>query len=415
MAHLNELDVDTLKRLYLEEMLTETEIAKRYGTYQVMIGRMRERWGIPTLGKTGRITAKLPLLTPLQEELLLGSLMGDGTMVRGGKDTAFYVEDHSLAQEDYLKWKVDLLGPFVTRTYPTIKRVGEKEYHGIAFRTCSCVHLKPWFDAFYTTGKRQFPGLIVRRMTPFSLAVWFMDDGSLLRDFHPRISFGLDETSMMRSVRALRKLGLKPEWHVDEDGNGEFTFPGQSDQFYDLVRPHIPECMSYKLPKESLRRDLDRNAKELTSERASTLYEGGMSLMDIASLFKVGTSTVRRRLDNLGKARRKMGRPRRSYSVEAATISLGNIDPTKWSKLSSDEQEQWVDHVYGVLSCTPFPFPVSVKTPLEEFHGLTKHLSTIREGVLSRSHVGLRMCYPFFPNRYKESSPYAPSREGRPP
>lgn len=44
-----------LRYLYLDELKTEKEIATMYDTYQVKISRLRKKWGIPTLGKTGRL------------------------------------------------------------------------------------------------------------------------------------------------------------------------------------------------------------------------------------------------------------------------------------------------------------------------------------------------------------------------
>jgi len=49
MLSVDDLTREELSRLYLEEGLTEGEIARRYGTYQVKVSRLRRSWGIPTV------------------------------------------------------------------------------------------------------------------------------------------------------------------------------------------------------------------------------------------------------------------------------------------------------------------------------------------------------------------------------
>lgn len=104
MGHMLTLDAltpDLLRRLYCDDLLTEQIIADRYGTYQVKINRLRKRWGITTIGKTGRRTASLSPLTDTQRDLVLGSLLGDGYLVTSSEVTAAFCESHSQKQSVY--------------------------------------------------------------------------------------------------------------------------------------------------------------------------------------------------------------------------------------------------------------------------------------------------------------------------
>lgn len=301
MLSVGDLTREELSRLYLDAGLTEGEIARRYGTYQVKVSRLRRSWGIPTVGKTGRITMSLPPLTDVQREVLTGSLLGDGYMSGTGAVSARYSESHSDAQRGYSDWKGGIFGPYVSSTTPTEKRVGDKVFRGTRLNGVTCTVMREFYDLFYPAPDRRrlFPADLHTRMTPLVLAVWYMDDGSLANRFHPRIAFGLDEISLLRALLALRGIGLRPTLHR---GNRawDILFPGQSDKFFDLIRPHVPMCMSYKVPKDSDRRDADRNARRLTPECARTLYEGGMSFADIARTFGVGSTTARRRVFGVG-------------------------------------------------------------------------------------------------------------------
>lgn len=81
MKSLDDLTEEILRELYLEQHLTETEIAEQYGCSQNAIWNRRKKWGIPKVGKAGRITAALEPLTSRQEALLYGSLLGDGGLL----------------------------------------------------------------------------------------------------------------------------------------------------------------------------------------------------------------------------------------------------------------------------------------------------------------------------------------------
>lgn len=312
MQSLDDLTPETLRDLYLGQRLTETEIAKRFNTTQVSICRRRKKWGIETLGKIGRITAALSPLTERQEALLYGSLLGDGGMRPLGEKAARFTEGHADSQLGYLQWKVDILGSYVRRLVDTEKydKRRDKTYHGRSLYTYGTTHLRPLYEKFYPGPEREriFPADLPQRMTPFVLAVWYMDDGSLMRNFHPRITFGLDDLSLERALAALRVLGFVPTVHSgDAESDRTITFPDQDRKFFDTIALHVPECMAYKIAEFSLRRVKDENAKKLTIELAQHLDAEGVSAAEIARRYGVGASTVKRRI--AGQERKPMGRP----------------------------------------------------------------------------------------------------------
>lgn len=317
----DDLTVDEFKRLYYDELLTETQIAERLGTYQVAVNRFRKRHDLPTLGKTGRIEKQLPELTGLQRDLIVGSLLGDGGMRAPSPATARLSEGHSLKQCDYTDWKADILGPYISDRYRAQKRNKEgRVFHTWNYATRTTTRLRPFYDLFYATGPRVFPSGLPELMNPFVLAVWYLDDGGVMNKFHPRITFGLDDLSLERAIRALQKVGLTTRIH--EDNNSLcLTFPGQDRVFYDLVGPHIPDCMSFKRPEMSDRKLKDENAKKLTVEVAQRLSAQGCSVAEIARRYGVGSSTARRRVR--GERPKKMGRPSRKKEYKVRGCPSG--------------------------------------------------------------------------------------------
>lgn len=247
---IDDLTVEDFRRLYYDEYLTEAQIAERYGTYQVAVNRFRRRHGFESLGKTGRIERQLPDFTARQKSVLLGSLLGDGSMSAPGSATARFSEGHSLKQREYTDWKADVLEPFVSSRYASTKRNPDgREFHAWNFATVSTTKLRPFYDLFYAAGHRVFPASLPQVIDPFALAVWYLDDGGIMNKYYPRITFGLDDVSLERALEALEALGLTATVHPGK-GAKTLTFSGQDELFFSLVQEHVPECMSAKLPQE---------------------------------------------------------------------------------------------------------------------------------------------------------------------
>jgi len=385
---------EEIEDLYLNKLLTDGQIAKMFGTYQVRISRLRRKYGITTLDKTGRIEASVPELTPLQRELILGSLLGDGYIRKNSERTASFCESHSEKQEEYLRWKGEILGAHVSSYTKTTKRSKGKVFRGWRLTGVTSTHMKEFYDLFYdSSGRRQFPDNLKDFMTPFVLAIWYMDDGSILKKFHPRITFGLDDKSLENSIEALRNLGLSPTVGKEKSGHC-IRFPGQADKFFELVGPHVPECMRYKTPAPSEFRTKAKNAALLTPEKAGILYSGGMKMQEIAGLYGVGRSTVRRRLKEAGVKSREAVPYKAGLSIEAAESLLepGGRPP---------------EEVLEVLRKCGFPFP-----PMLQRHTFDREVELVRnsaarveDGIITPwSSVGTRVCNPYFHNRYKALS-----------
>jgi len=100
-----------------------------------------------------------------------------------------------------------------------------------------------------------------------------------------------------------------------------------------------------------------------------------------------------------------MGRRRREYTPLAADVALGNYAASSWAKLSDPEREAWVRDIMAVLRGIPFPYPTLPKDTGREFDRLRTMEMRLREGrVEPWSPIGIRLCNPFFPNRYRATS-----------
>lgn len=301
---------DELRRLYIEEKLTDEAIVSRIGPEATLkrVRSWRHRYGIETINRTERYD-----VTPIEgrlRSLLIGSMLGDGRLSRTVHASRFQ-ENHCDAQKEYLAWKVAQFGSWVSSPVkPVVWRKDSREFHGWRFHTVSHASLNEWHSLFYPRkGPKRLERRIIDLVDAFSLAVWFMDDGST--GWWPRITFGMPPESRAIALDILAKFSLKPRWEIHKGTTGDFLFEGedQAHLFISLVKPHIPECMAGKLtfgfqgPHYQLRQALPEGVLRDMASR-------GVPIKRMARELGQAETSVRRYLTDLGIPHpRKVGRP----------------------------------------------------------------------------------------------------------
>lgn len=107
---------------------------------------------------------------PVQFQVILGSLLGDGRLVGLPRERRVRIA-HQAARRDYVLWKYERLGPFAAE--PPADREGGL----VGFETVS----HPLFDDLARLFADRFGrhDLIDRHLRPLGLAVWLCDVGRL--------------------------------------------------------------------------------------------------------------------------------------------------------------------------------------------------------------------------------------------
>jgi recombination protein RecA len=198
-------------------------------------------------------------LSGQQIQLILGALMGDGSLspnLRGRSGTRFRM-GHGAAQADYLDWKVSLLGNIGCARTANAK--------GAVFADLSplpeLAELREAVD--FGDGQKHLSWEYLKALTPFALAVWYMDDGC----FTPR-SKGVQERTeggtgrieicvqamspgsrgrLVDYLRDTRRLDVKL---TERGARGmavlQFTTEASA-KFQRLIAPYVHPSMEYKL------------------------------------------------------------------------------------------------------------------------------------------------------------------------
>jgi hypothetical protein len=298
---------EELHRLVHEAKLTDQQIADRLGSTMKRVQSWRKRLGVESLPRWKR-NAVTPIEGKLKS-LLVGSMLGDGRLVRQTNAT-YYTETHCGGQREYLEWKAGLWAGWETR----INNVPDKRgYEQVRFRTLAHDSLNPWQEMFYAGHDKGWKRLlpeVVDAVDEFALAIWYLDDGCAA--WWPDISFGAGGASLEVAWTIFEKFGLKPRWQLRKGQTGEFHMEREdtADRFLDLIRPHVPECMAYKLGPFGFQGSHYQVRQKLDRETLAGMAGRGEPIRRMARVLGVGATTVSRRLREWGiEHPRRRGRP----------------------------------------------------------------------------------------------------------
>lgn len=182
-------------------------------------------------------------LSELQRSLVEGCLLGDGYM--RCKTNAHLEINHSIHQKDYVDWKYEHLKEFIL-TAPKARR-GNGNRIGYRFFTRSLPVFTEYYRRFYLNGKKIIPQNL--ELTPLTLAVWFMDDGSRSYKscYFNTQKFIVQEQEYLLSL-LLERFGLRAK--IDRDGiYNRLRLPvDETGKLTKIINSLVIPSLRYKLP-----------------------------------------------------------------------------------------------------------------------------------------------------------------------
>ena len=192
-------------------------------------------------------------LTSKQRQIIIGKLLGDGHIETSNNGKTYRLKiEHSFKQKDYVDWCYQELKDWVL-TKPQIKKqtFNGKAYEKYGFNTLSHGSFRFYAHQFCPHGKKIIPKLIYRWLTALSLAVWFMDKGSIRSKNHKAKiidtqCFTVKEIrSLMQVLQA--KFGLNCKIRKQKEGCQIMILAESADKFYNLIKEFVVPSMAYKL------------------------------------------------------------------------------------------------------------------------------------------------------------------------
>lgn len=191
-----------------------------------------------------------------QRDIVIGTILGDGCLeFNGYRGTRLQIKQKD-GHKQYVMWLYKNLSD-LCRTGPQ-QRKDTKQWY---FSTRTLEELTELHKVFYSRQKRKrVPAEIASLVTsPLSIAVWYMDDGTL--DYRPKshYNFRLSTDSFTKTENVLLVDMLKVNFGVNASSFNSLCrgkkyhrlYIGAKgrDSFFDLVQPYmIKPCFNRKLP-----------------------------------------------------------------------------------------------------------------------------------------------------------------------
>lgn len=197
------------------------------------------------------------ILTKEQKSVIIGSLLGDGTMRIGkGAINANLKIEQGIEQKAYVMWKYKFLKPWVfTKPKLSYRYDSKRNKYPKSrwFRTIRHPVLTEIYHQFYTsngylTGRKIIPSSL--DLNPLTLAIWIMDDGSKTGnqiDISTH-SFQLQEIKLLQGILTSRyEINTR---YREDSGRGYRLFCASkedTEKLTSVISPYIIPSMEYKI------------------------------------------------------------------------------------------------------------------------------------------------------------------------
>jgi hypothetical protein len=186
--------------------------------------------------------------------LIVGTILGDGSLNKYGCLTV----EHGRRQEEYVRWKYGKMKALRMLTKAStprlVKRLDKRsgtQHFSLRFNTRSI--FKAERELFYPLGgRKRLPLQLEDLLTPYALAVWFMDDGG--QGGNSTYGVVIDISNYTPPERAFLQQVLRRKYHLTtslQHGAGFsaklFVRKVSAFAFYKLVTPYLHQSMRYKV------------------------------------------------------------------------------------------------------------------------------------------------------------------------
>ena len=235
------VDIDELTEL-VKSGKTTKECAEHFGVNPSAISFWKKKVSSDVLKITPTFSQEEHQLSHIQEQMILGSLLGDMNIGKPRKHypTCRLALVHSTKQKELFMKKVEILGEFMgdnrtNNTYSTIR--GNSKSHKV---------FNDIYNKLYINGVKTITQEYLDMIDhPIALAYWFMDDGSHSGTIATN-SFSLNEVNLL-SNWLKNKFDINTTIQKNNNYYIIYITSYSRINFDELVAPYIIPSMKYKL------------------------------------------------------------------------------------------------------------------------------------------------------------------------
>lgn len=357
---MEKISLEDLTNLYTKDLLTDEEIGRRINAHENTVRTLRRKYGIRSIGPRERERALKGGFSPIsdrQMEIILGSLLGDSSLKGTSRETRSLSVSHSIKQKDYLEWIYNEISPICPSGIS--EYFDKRGYITYSLLTEARTELKEIYDELYFPKKKITPW-IMNRISPLSLATWYMDDGSYNYINKSKSEFCFATNCFSEEENYLAQDMVKKRFdielivkHIKKGSSYQCNLIVSSeDKFLEVILPHIPSCMRHKVPSTERVNFLAGNIKtEISKEDLEDMYhKEGLTQDEIAFKINVSRSTVQKYMHLYGVEKRTNAECQKKRNAKRDNSG-------KYKKLDlTREQEERSLKIFRQLRSGDFPY-----------------------------------------------------------
>ena len=187
-------------------------------------------------------------LTEFQQAVLVGTLLGDGSIAKHGHHHRLFVK-HATAQIALAAWKREVFADFTSMPLHHFdQRLNDRLYPCVQFVTRTHQAFSVWRERFYRDRRKIVPDGVEELLEPAAVAAWFMDDGTADRagvSFQTH-SFKVDEVELLATALNHR-YALKTSLNRNKGAWVVYVHGSSVEALKALVGAHMLPELAYKL------------------------------------------------------------------------------------------------------------------------------------------------------------------------
>ena len=209
------------------------------------------------VGKTISTLFPTYILTSQQKEILTGLFLGDGCIIPCANKTAEVQNSCKKEKEEYIDYLIDILnGCYYKNEKNYISGYGSEMVRAKSHRSASLYDYFNKITTLKNKGNDKLKEALVDNFTPLSMAIFYMDDGSLSHSEKQkdRALFAICDYSEKDAkiiCKCFEKYGIHPVLYRDTAGYNRLRLnTDDAYKMFNLICKYIPPIMRYKLPAE---------------------------------------------------------------------------------------------------------------------------------------------------------------------
>lgn len=410
-----EITKEELAKLYINENKTDEEIAKLFSTSTFCIWKLRTGYGIRGINARHRKLFDNPQvpITPRQMEIILGSLLGDCCLKKNSASSYLSIS-HTIKHKEYIDWLYKELESICPT--PPNQYLSKGKYITCWFLSEARKDLKVLRDKLYTPTKK-INEWWINQIGPLGLAVWYMDDGSMLYVNKSKLIYSFatnsfsEEENYMLSKLLKEKFDLNTEVKPCNKKSGMqyniFIAEDSFDKFTSIISPYIVGCMKYKLPCENNKIHWQENIEcKIDKGTLNRLYHQDLFTQEqIAQIFNVHKSTIRKYMNIFDiEPRNNIDAQINGKNNKCERSISGKFLPLK----IDDDKEKIAQNIFKEMRANKFPY-ITVKQD-EYYVGILDRICNLKllniiDGVADEySRSAMDICSAYCPQIFSMAS-----------